>query len=337
VVTLRQTDGGNYDVLLGASDATVDEPRGGRRDRGRGRGSPETAAAPRTTQVSEPARRERQPAAAAASEPEATQAATQATPAARNVPSPAADQAAAASTGGARPAGGTAAQKAIGFRRGSRGRAAPSGPPPLLEGQTARVGSAAAASTATRGGGAATDGGTEEAQQGRRARKSPAKKAAAKKGARKTAAKSSAARGPAKAAKTGAGSTRKAAAGLSDQSARVDAAELGLPTDAGEIANYIKAYKGVGPKSVQSLIGRFGAARVFDALETKPEAVRDLLGARADRVLESWSEDVAARREGATSAPDGAAGATEGAGGAAKKSRTRRGGRRGRKGQPAGK
>jgi hypothetical protein len=126
----------------------------------------------------------------------------------------------------------------------------------------------------------------------------------------------------------------------------VNAAELGLPTDAGEIASYmVNAYTGVGPKSVQSLIEKFGASRVFEALESKPDAVRDVMGAaRGDRLLQAWSRDVAARRAGnatpaAAAESGGNTGNAKSAGdsGPAKKSRSRRGGRRSRGGQTAGK
>ena len=352
VVTLRQADGGNYEVMLGSGEASLDDGRdagGGRRDRGRGRGRSEGTerSAPRSSQVSEPAREEKQPAAAAST----ASGATQATSAARSEAAKAPAQAAAASSTGAAPSDGptqtaaqTAAQKAIGFRRGSRGRAAPSGPPPLLEGQTARVSSAAAAKSdaaaaGSGGGPTAAQGSARKSPAGKApAKKSGAKKSGAKKSAKKvTAAKStsapskrSAAKTPAKAAKPAADSPRKGAA-KSTRGGRVDAAALGLPTDAGEIANYITAYKGVGPKSVQSLIGRFGASHVFDALETQADDVRDLLGARAETLLEAWTDDVAARRAGMK---DTSAGPSQSPG-AAKKSRTRRGGRRSRKGQTA--
>lgn len=76
------------------------------------------------------------------------------------------------------------------------------------------------------------------------------------------------------------------------------AAELGLPQKPDEVAGYISAtYKGVGPKSVQTLIDEFGAARVFDALEKLPDRVRELLGAgRGERLLAAWREDAQKRR-----------------------------------------
>jgi hypothetical protein len=194
----------------------------------------------------------------------------------------------------------------------------PSGPPPLLEGQTARVRTAAVPASVAESN-AQTDADARKHAPGPTAevsRKAPAKKAPAKKAAAKK-------------------TTRTAS--------KVNAAELGLPTDAGDIANYMaSAYTGVGPKSVQSLIEKFGAARVFEALESKPDAVRDVMGAaRGDRLLQAWSKDVAARRAGTTStaAPPALAtgrGAKAEKDAGAAKSRTRRGGRQGR-GQPAGK
>lgn len=194
-----------------------------------------------------------------------------------------------------------------------------SGPPPLLEGQTAGVRTAAAPAAAgepaAAGPGRNLDPSSVK-QTGGSARKAPAKKTAAAKKA------------------PGTGST-------------MNAAELGLPTDAGEIASYmVSAYTGVGPKSVQSLIEKFGASRVFEALESKPDAVRDVMGsARGDRLLQAWSRDVAARRAGSTSAASASAPAGANAdsaksdndSGPAEASRARRGGRRSRGGQTAGK
>ncbi|HSK17995.1 MAG TPA: NYN domain-containing protein [Longimicrobiales bacterium] len=323
VVTLRQLEGGNYDVLLGAGDGAVEEPRearGGRRDRGRGRGRPDRTeqtpadAAPRTSQVSEPPARE--PAAAQGG------GATQATEAAsKKETGAAATQAAAAEASPQKPA--TAQSGAVGFRRGSRGRAAPSGPPPLLEGQTASVGSIVKPVPAEKQSPAES---TQEgaAQPGSGARKAPAKKTPAKR-ATKAAAKQQAGRPAAKKTAPAAG-----------KGGRASMEDLGLPTDAGEIATYLTAYKGVGPKSVQALIEKFGAGRVFEALETKQEAVRDLIGARAETLLEAWADDIAFRRANAAGGASGAR--VEGSAAAAKQSRSRRGGRRGgRRGQPAGK
>ena len=329
VVTLRQADGGSYEVLLGG-DGGGEEPREDRsRGRGRGRSRPDRTAdeaeTPRASQVSEPAHQQREPAAAADTTPRATQATAAAE---RGDPSKARSQASAAESSGQQSSAQKAAQQAaVGFRRGSRGRSAPSGPPPLLEGQTARVSSTAAAAPSAPAAAASSSEKAETAgaaRPGKRARKAPAKKAASKSAA-----------APARAGKAAGATSGSAAAKKAPKGGRIDAAELGLPTDAGEIANYITAYKGVGPKSVQSLIEKFGAGRVFDALETKPDAVREAMGAaRADRLLEAWSEDIAARRAG--KARPAAKAPSEAAEGPAKKSRTRRGARRGRKGQTAG-
>jgi hypothetical protein len=69
---------------------------------------------------------------------------------------------------------------------------------------------------------------------------------------------------------------------------------LGLPTDLAGVSSHIATnYRGVGPKSVQTLIDTFGAARIFDALENQPDRVREVLGAaRGERLLEAWREDV---------------------------------------------
>jgi uncharacterized protein (TIGR00288 family) len=291
VVTLRKLENGNYDVLL--SDSAVAEPEEGRsegrgrRDRGRGRGreerGPREERAPREEPLAARAAADAAPVAPAAPLEDARPPrATQATPAAQSQPQSAPTAPAA-----------QAPAAAFGFRRGSRGRGAPSGPPPLLEGQAAMVGQAKPAPAAVTTAPATTK---PEPAPAREAAKAPAKKAA-----------------------------KKAAA------PRFNAGELGLPRDAAEVTTYIATnYKGVGPKSVQALIEKFGAGRVFEALETKPDAVRDVMGtARGDRLLEAWSADVSARRAGAAPADAVEEEAPATPRKAAGKSRGRRGGRRG--------
>ena len=276
VITLRKTDGGNYDVMLGPGEAEPVEEESTGRGRGRKRGAaaerePQKAAGraaadgKATAPAKEPA--EAPAVAAEAAKPSqaaaATAPATQPTPV-RPVPAP------------------------IGFRRGSRGRTVASGPPPLLEGQTARVATSAQPAPAA-----------EESRQ--------QEEAAARGGRRKTAARKTAPEA-------------------------VNLAQLGLPREAGEIASYVVAnYKGVGPKSVQTLIEKFGATRVFDALENRPDDVRAAIGAaRGDRLIAAWKADLAART---ASTPEAAAEAKTTDRPAAKK-RTRRGGRN-RRGQTA--
>jgi uncharacterized protein (TIGR00288 family) len=409
VVTLRRGETGNYDVVPGDADVPgAEEDRAPRRDRerdrGRGRGrdrqrdevaerpgaaaaeSPRPAerAAAATVESAEPAER---PAAAStlttAPAAGATQATAPAATAAPTAPVPAArpeSQAPAAAAGA--PAQGRGAQpSAFGFRRGSRGRPAPSGPPPLLEGQAAGVQRPAAPpqpaaepaapepavepAAAVTGAGAGTAGaGKQPSGRGKKAAKAaarpaaesarPGREAAPKKAAQlefggsdgeaaappKKAGK--AARPAATADEAPARKTpprqpaKKAARKASPGSDSIDAAELGLPRAAGEIARYIATnYKGVGPKSVEALLERFGAGRIFDALQNRPDEVRSIMGTgRGDRLLQAWTADLAARRAGgdgkATDAADDHDGGETPTGNAS--GRTRRGGRRGRRG-----
>jgi uncharacterized protein (TIGR00288 family) len=325
VITLRKLENGNYDVLLSDVAPEVEESRGRGRDRGRGRreergrserpardsvgpiaptpavepGTPEVAAVdagiPRATQATPPARTGRSAGEPAGASQEKT---AEQAPRAEGQP---------VRTGPATPA----QPAALGFRRGSRGRGAPSGPPPLLEGQAPRVPAVTEAKPAV----------SSAAPAAEKPAAAPAEK-------RSRPAKKSGRKAPETERKNAAPATR------------FDAAALGLPRDPAEVVTYIAAnYKGVGPKSVQALIEKFGAGRVFEALETRPDEVREVMGgARGDRLLEAWSDDVALRR---ANRPGGAGELKKTAAAetsrkprkAAQKSRTGRG----RRGQPAGK
>jgi uncharacterized protein (TIGR00288 family) len=345
VVTLRRGDGGNYDVVAGTADLPhFDEQpdsRGGR-DRSRGgRGRP-----PRDTQERETEDPGAAPAAAAASPPAASRpsevvGATQAStpvPPASTPPAPVEQRTAPAAE---TPAAGRPVQSAVGFRRGSRGRPAASGPPPLLAGQAAPVSRMAAAQPAGQAGAqpqpaeaeAATSsaGAAPVAVQPESRTAAPAASPQAdappagrgKRPARKSAGGQAPAAAqkdekpparPAAEAKTEtpkktAGGGAKKAAKTAASPARLDTAALGLPRDAGDVATYIATtYKGIGPKSVEALIERFGASRVFDALENRPDQVRDVMGAaRGDRLLAAWGKDVRARRRAAGASKPAAA------------------------------
>jgi uncharacterized protein (TIGR00288 family) len=388
VVTLRRGEGGNYDVVAGTADLPhFDEQpdsRGAReRSRG-GRGRP-----PRDT----PERETEDPGAApaasadtastpAAPRPPEVVGATQAStpvPPASTPPAPAEQRTAPAAE---TPAAGRPVQSAVGFRRGSRGRPAASGPPPLLAGQAAPVSRMAAAqpagqagaqpqpagaAAATSSAGAAPEAAQPESRTAAPAAstqadappagrgKRPARKSA---GGQEPAAAQKDEKPPARPAaeakaeppKKTAGAGAKKAAKTAAPAARLDTAALGLPRDAGDVATYIATtYKGIGPKSVEALMERFGASRVFDALENRPDQVRDVMGAaRGDRLLAAWGKDVRARRRAAgaskpaaaSAAPAKAAKAAEAAAepgdepatpGKTRTSRGRRGGRRQRR------
>ncbi|HSJ05294.1 MAG TPA: hypothetical protein VK936_01245, partial [Longimicrobiales bacterium] len=230
-----------------------------------------------------------------------------------------------------------AAQAAIGFRRGSRGRRAPAGPPPLLEGQAAPVRKAVTEPAAAAKADADAPAAGAESKRARPARKAaaasrsqpadtPEKKAA-------TAPAKQAGSAPAK--KAASGPAKKAAARGTPADGKFDPREFGLPVEAGDVASYIaRTYKGVGPKSVQALLERFGAAHVFEALQTRPDDVREVMGpGRGERLLEAWSRDIGERRAGANGGDgdvppeDAAAGRTRGS----------RGGRRTRRGRTGNK
>jgi hypothetical protein len=113
---------------------------------------------------------------------------------------------------------------------------------------------------------------------------------------------------------------------------------------------------------VEALIQRFGGSKVFDALENRPDQVREVMGsARGDRLLAAWAKDVRARRRAsaasggkvasggknttgdkgpksspqATTTPDAPdAGEEQPGADKPRTSRGRRGGRRQRRGQP---
>ncbi len=133
IVTLRKLENGNYEVLGGTVEP-AEEPQGGRVRRGRGEREPRAPREETTTREAPPGR---EPAAkterATASEPATAASAPAAQPATRSAK-------AEESAGGGRaprPA------QPLGLRRGSRSRGgAPTAPPPLFEGQTARPGGA---------------------------------------------------------------------------------------------------------------------------------------------------------------------------------------------------
>ncbi len=76
-----------------------------------------------------------------------------------------------------------------------------------------------------------------------------------------------------------------------------DLPQLGLPSDAESITQYLmNSYKGVGKKTADILVDAHGD-RLFLVMETNPDAVRTLLPvARAEKLLEQWVDDVARRR-----------------------------------------
>jgi uncharacterized protein (TIGR00288 family) len=334
VITLRRGENGNYDVVPGNSDGpevAQDQTRPARKERGRGRdrdAGRRTEAAPAAAEAAAPATAASKTVAegtAQVSRPARTPSTAEAAPAPAAEPAPA--QA-------AHDAG--AVQAALGFRRGSRGRRAPAGPPPLLEGQAAPVRRTGAAPPAAAEADVDAAAPIAEPKRGRPAKKAAAGSARARpadspevKGSARPGKKASAAPERKRAPETKAASRRAPADG------KFDPREFGLPVEAGDVASYIaRTYKGVGPKSVQALLERFGASHVFEAFETRPDEVREVMGpGRGDRLLEAWSRDVGERRAG-VSLGDGGAPAEAAPGG---RTRGSRGGRRPRRGRTADK
>jgi hypothetical protein len=93
---------------------------------------------------------------------------------------------------------------------------------------------------------------------------------------------------------------------------KVDAAELGLPTETDEQVRYLTtSYKGVGKKTAEKLVEGFGG-ELFTVLQKEPERVQDVIPtARAETVLEQWKEDYDRRRSRLEGGPEPAPG-TEG-------------------------
>lgn len=87
---------------------------------------------------------------------------------------------------------------------------------------------------------------------------------------------------------------------------KVDADALGLPTDAESQVRYLtNSYKGVGKKTAENLVEKFGA-ELFDAFQNSVDEVRGVLpAARADQVLTAWRDDLGRRLSGEKSSSGG--------------------------------
>jgi uncharacterized protein (TIGR00288 family) len=178
--------------------------------------------------------------------------------------------------------------------RSRRGRSAMSkgedAPPPILEGQIGRIGPAEPASAEV-----ASEPDAAPAKAPARSRR---KKAA-------TAGGADAAPAAPKGGKTGTrsptgkGSTAKAAEAPTRSA--FDAASLGLPRSPAEITEYLSAsYKGVGKKTAETLLERFGPD-LFEAMQERPSEIRGMLDERrAGALLEQWTADYARRTSAKT-------------------------------------
>ena len=165
--------------------------------------------------------------------------------------------------------------RSLTLRRGSRGRPSTAGPPPLLEGQAV-------------------------APSVRPASREPAEVDTPATGKLKSEPKERAARETRAKGKARPRETGKGAAPVRKRA--FDAAALGLPSSGVEVTSYLaNQYKGVGEKMAESLIEVFGAANVFEGLQTQPERVKSILGAkRGEKLLEAWQDDYAFRVANAT-------------------------------------
>jgi uncharacterized protein (TIGR00288 family) len=194
-----------------------------------------------------------------------------------------------------------AAPRGLGARLGTRGRAAPMGPPPLLPGQAVgiveeKVAPAAPAKPEPK------DTKPTESKAAPRTRSGAAQRRGAK-----PAVKAEPRATPVEAAKATPAAEQKEVAPEAQVAPAGSLSErLGMPTDADGVRSYILGrYKGVGHKTVDALVEAFGATDLFGALDASPERVREVLGGsrRADLVLDAWKADRAQRAELAASKP----------------------------------
>jgi uncharacterized protein (TIGR00288 family) len=384
VITLRKGDNGVFDVLQGDGGVHVEpdrEERGGRRDRGRGgRGREQRDAGYDDGTAAGEGRAA--PAAAAAGATQATTvAASAATVSSADMSAQTATSEAPRETQATPPAAARPAQKlpeaapaaAMGFRRGSRGRPAPGGPPPLLEGQAAPIvkPDSVAATPATQQAPPRVESAPAAVPQGTGPAPAEELSAEARDVAEKSAAgKGEQPRGKHAPAERSAGPVERPAAGqpakqpvkqpgkqsdkqLPQQTgkqpqqqtgkqpqqqtgkqapqqtgkqpakqagkqpakqagkparpgvpAAISAVALGLPSEPAAMVDYMATnYKGVGPKSVQTLIDTFGAGKLYDTLEKQHDRIIEVMGtSRGENLIDAFADDLAARR--ANAAPD---------------------------------
>lgn len=188
-------------------------------------------------------------------------------------------------------------------RRGRRATAADEGPPPILEGQvvpsprTKPATEKPAAEAPAKATAVAEPSEAEKAVTEKPAAKKPAARKAA---TRKTATKKPAAEKPvtekaAPARKTARKRTEAAATSKASTAPAFSPADLDLPVEPVEIARHLSSYRGVGIKTAEAMINRFGTD-VFAAMNDQADAVRELLGPRrAQTLLDQWKLDLESR------------------------------------------
>jgi uncharacterized protein (TIGR00288 family) len=101
-----------------------------------------------------------------------------------------------------------------------------------------------------------------------------------------------------------------AATAVAPVSAAFPASALGLPETSDEITTYLTTkYKGIGKKTAETLLDRFGAG-LFEAMQNRPEEVKKALDERrGGALLEQWAADYAKRQAPAEKAPRASRGA----------------------------
>jgi hypothetical protein len=185
----------------------------------------------------------------------------------------------------------------LGPRRGSTRRRGDDDVPPLFAGQVA-----AAPGAPSRGGRAADDGAAQSEGAAATGRTGTAMRGAPEQGVE------------AKPSEREGGRAEPAAEGHEQESGRaglaerpeqeggssaaeaehrdVDLGSLGLPSEPDAIVRYMAhRYKGVGAKTAETLVERFGS-NLFETLHDDPEAIERAVPAkRAEQVLEAWRSD----------------------------------------------
>jgi uncharacterized protein (TIGR00288 family) len=93
----------------------------------------------------------------------------------------------------------------------------------------------------------------------------------------------------------------RAAAGVAAPAGAVDPASLGLPTESDAQVRYLTSYRGVGRKTAEALVERFGP-NLFEVLHSEPERLEAVVpSGRAEQVLRAWRDDYE-RRTGSLAA-----------------------------------
>lgn len=327
VIDLHRGDGGSYQLTLSSTASRgrkqVEMNRGANRRGAAGarrQASERTAAQPErkkeeataieesasVAEAAAPAAKAEEPKSAPARDEKPAPEAPADAPAPRTEKPAAEKEQPAAAANAAAAAVPAAAPRGIGFgaRLGTRGRVAQAAPPPVLPGQAVVIPGSIVSKPKD-------EPVAEPTAAPSASPKAEEKKAGAEAGSKKAASRSE----PKGSARKRSEKPRAKEAAPAEQSV---AERYGLPTDKKGVEAYILGrYKGVGPKTLAALIDAFGADKLFDALESEAERIREVLGSahRASLVLDAWKADLEQRAESAAvpadSGPEAEAAATE--------------------------